>query len=121
MTIHDRMIAVYNNRLPDSFPIGIYERYLPRGTAERTARENGLGIIRYFPLVSMAGPPWHLNPGFISEIKDTEITVHYFWDQDTLVERRTYKTPVGELYQEVTQDKAGIVNTTSSKKMIIES
>lgn len=120
MTIHDRILAVYNNQLPDRFPIGIYERYLPRGVSEREARNHGLGIIRYFPLVSMPGPPWHLYPGFLSEIKGTDISVDYAWDRETLVERRTYKTPVGEVSQEVSQDKAGIGSEHIRKYYIAE-
>ncbi len=100
MTTRERMLAVYQHQMPDKFPVGIYSRYLPRGAAERELRGKGLGIIDYYPLVSFIGPPWHNNPGFTSEIKNTNIRVEYSWGGTGIIERRTYETPVGSVWQE---------------------
>lgn len=100
MTIRERMLCVYNKRMPDTFPVAIYNRYLPRGAAERALRDRGLGIIDYFPLVTFLGPPWHDNAGFTSQVAHTNIRIEYKWDKGSLVQRRTYETPVGTVYQE---------------------
>ena len=71
------------------------------------ARGLGLGIITYVPVVSMLGPPWHLYPEYLSEIRGAEFRVDYRWDDGILVERRTYTTPVGTVWQEITNDRAG--------------
>jgi uroporphyrinogen-III decarboxylase len=108
MTIRERMLAVYNNKKPDCIPVSIYSRYLPRGHIERSIREMGMGIIEYYPVISMMAPPWYMGHGFISEVRNTEVEVKYFWDNEEMVERRCYRTPVGELYQDVCRDPAGI-------------
>jgi hypothetical protein len=107
-SIHDSMLAVYRGQTPDRIPVGIYERYLPRGSIEREVRELGLGLIAYVPVVTMLGPPWHLYPGYISEISGAEASVSYRWDGGAMVECRKYVTPVGSVTQEVTHDGGGV-------------
>jgi len=114
------MMAVYQGCLPEQIPIGIYERYLPRGTVERAARTMGLGLIAYYPVVSMIGPPWHRYPGYLSEIAGAEFRVDYGWDHGVLVERRAYVTPVGEVWQEISYDDAGIGSERIRKYYITE-
>lgn len=93
--------------MPDRIPVGIYHRYLPSGSVERENRQMGLGIIAYVPVVSMLGPPWHLYPGYLSEIRGADFRVDYAWDNGTMVERRTYTTPAGSVWQEIVSDPAG--------------
>jgi uroporphyrinogen-III decarboxylase len=107
MSARQRVLAVYRNEVPDRTPVGIYSRYLPRGSLERAVRNLGLAIIDYHPVVSMIGPAWHLAPGYVSEIKGTDFRVDYAWDQGQLVERRTFATPVGTVWEELVQDKGG--------------
>ena len=103
MTIRERMLAVYHNQPTDRTAIGIYSRYLPRGSAERAFRARGLGIIDYYPLTSMLAPPWHNYSGYISEVKNVDLDIKYVWEQGHLYERRTCKTPFGEVYAEIGQ------------------
>ncbi|MGI6706677.1 MAG: uroporphyrinogen decarboxylase family protein [Clostridia bacterium] len=103
MTMHDRMLSVYRNQLPDRIPVSIYSRYLPRGSMEREIRNIGLGIIDYYPVVSFLAPPWHMYSGFISEVKGAELEIKYYWSKGTRYERRQYHTPVGTVYQDVSQ------------------
>jgi hypothetical protein len=105
--IHDLMLAVYRGQVSDRVPVGVYERYLPRGSMERAARGMGLGIIAYHPVVTMHGPPWHLYPGHVSEIPGADFSVSYCWDRGAMVERRSYVTPVGSVWQEVARDEGG--------------
>jgi uroporphyrinogen-III decarboxylase len=107
VTIHDRMLAVYRKQLTDQIPIGIYTRYLPRGSVEREVRNMGLGVIEYYPVVSMVAPPWHLYPGYLSEVKGAELSIKHAWENGNLIERRTYETPIGTLYQDIEHDHAG--------------
>ena len=104
MTIRERMLSVYNNKLPDKFPVGIYQRYLPRGTWEREQRNLGLGIIAYYPISTLMSPPWHLNNGFLSEVKGVEFSLAYKWIDGNKIEIRTYNTPVGTVTEHITKD-----------------
>lgn len=119
-SIKESIMSVYNNRIPSRTPVGIYSRYFPRGNKERFIRNNGAGIIEYYPVVSMIGPPWHLKEGFLSRIKNTDIQINYYWNKSTLVERKTYKTPVGSIFQEIEKDKAGAGSEFIRKHYITE-
>jgi len=98
MTVKERMMSVYNNRLPDKAPVAVYGFFLPRGFSERNARNLGLGIIDFFPLTSSLGPPMNITDGFIPKIKGAEFSVGYFWDKGKLLEKRTFETPVGNVW-----------------------
>lgn len=104
MTIRERMLKVYNNQLPDQIPIGIYSRYLPRGTWEREQRNSGLGMIFYHPICTLMSPPWHLNSGFLSEVKGIDFNISYKWIEGAKVEVREYKTNVGTVTAQITKD-----------------
>ena len=107
MTLHDKMLAVYRGDIPDAVPVAIYSRYLPRGSAERELRELGCGIIEYHPLTSLLSPPWHFLGGYVSEVKGCESSEHFFWENGKPCFRRVFKTPVGEVFQEMQPDDAG--------------
>ena len=88
--------------------MAIYDRYLPRGAVERLVRQQGLGIIQYWPTASMSGPPWHLYPGYLSEVRGAALRVDYRWHNATMIERRTWSTPVGSVWQEMSYDPGGV-------------
>ena len=104
MTLHQRMMAVYRGQLPDQVPVAIYSRYLPRGTRERAAREMGLAIIDWHPVASLLAPPWHLQSNYLSEVKGAELSVRFRSQDGRRIERRTYQTPVGDVFQESSVD-----------------
>lgn len=104
MTIHERIISVFHNRLPDRIPFGIYNRYHRIGFDERQARNSGLGILDFYPAVSLLSPPWHLHPAYLSEVKNSTFTVTYFWQQGKMYEMRAFETPVGKLTQQIVKD-----------------
>ncbi|UCD28911.1 MAG: hypothetical protein JSV03_00045 [Planctomycetota bacterium] len=106
MTVHDRMTAVYKRELPDRLPVAIYNRYLPRGSRERTLRDMGLGIIDYHPVVTLLAPPWHTHAGYISEVKGVDLQINFSWENGQQIETRIYKTPVGTISQSTTKDPA---------------
>jgi len=99
ISTRERMLAVYRNQLPDVFPVSIYSRYLPRGTVEREIRSMGIGIIEYHPVTTLLAPPWHMNSGFLSEVKGAELRISYTWDNGVPLEVRSYETKVGSVYQ----------------------
>jgi len=101
MTIREAMMSVYRNEMPDKPVVSIYQRYLSRGKMERDARNNGLGIIAYMPLTTQIGPPWHMLDGFLSEVRDVELSARYFYQHGALYEQRTYHTPIGDLSAEI--------------------
>ena len=99
MNIKQRMTAVYRNQTPDKIPVGIYSRYVPRGSIGREVRNEGLGIINYYPVASFVGPPWHNYSGFLSQVKNTQITTLHTWKDGKYVEKSIYETPVGSIHQ----------------------
>ena len=101
MKIREAMMSVYRNETPERPVVSIYSRYLSRGEMERIARNNGLGIIAYVPLISQIGPPWHMLEGFLSEVRDVDLTARYFYRHGALYEQRTYHTPIGNLSAEI--------------------
>lgn len=107
MSMRERMLAAYRNQVPDHIPVCIYTRYLPRGAAERHIRNLGLGIVEYHPVVSLLAPPWHILPGYLSEVRGADFDLRYRWEHGKRIERRVYTTPVGTIYQDVSQDPAG--------------
>jgi hypothetical protein len=107
-SIHDLMLAVYRGQVAERIPLGIYERYLPRGDVERAVRQLGVGLIAYHPVVTMPGPAWHLYPGYVSEIAEAEFRVDHRWDREARVERRQFTTPVGSVWQEMAYDDGGV-------------
>ncbi len=107
MSVREDMLAVYHNRHPGKVPLGIYTRYLPRSAVERKVRNLGMGIIDYYPLATMAGPPWHFYEGYLSEMKNVELRIKHSWQNGRRIERREWETPVGMLIGEIEFDPAG--------------
>lgn len=95
MTNRERILSVYSNKMPDRIPIGIYNRYHRVGEAERKARNDDMGILDFFPVVSLLAPPWHAKLGYISEVKNSHFRIEYKWENGSLIQRRKYETPVG--------------------------
>jgi uroporphyrinogen-III decarboxylase len=104
MTLRERVMSVYRKEAPDQTPVGIYRRYLPRGSAEREVRSLGLAIIDYCPVVSMLAPPWHMQSGYLSEVKGADLEIRFSWDGGQKVETRSYRTPVGTVFQQTRRD-----------------
>ena len=106
--IRERMLDAYRGRPSEVTPLGIYSRYLPRGGREREFRDRGLGIIDYIPPTTLLAPPWHLYDEFLSPVAGADLTIKKYWNGDTWVERRTYETPVGTVWQESVKDDGGV-------------
>lgn len=104
MSIRERMTNAYLGKRDEIIPVGIYSRYLPRGNCERSIRNSGLGIIKYYPMVSLLSPPWHILPGFLSEVKGAEFAVKTRWEKGVELQERSYTTPVGNVSQIIKRD-----------------
>lgn len=104
MTPKQRILSVYSGQRPDRVPIGIYSRYHRLGDAERAARNRGLGLLAFSPAVSLLAPPWHIKPGYVSEVRGVTLRIDMTWEDGAPVERRTFETPVGTVWQETTID-----------------
>jgi hypothetical protein len=98
------MLAIYRGEPAERPPVAIYNRYLPRGCDERAVRNAGLGIIDYVPPVSMLAPPWHLQAGYLSEVRGADLEIRVAWEDGKRIETRTYRTPVGEVCQRTSID-----------------
>ena len=106
MTIKERILSVYRNQTPDRLPFAIYSRYHRYGAAERSARKSGMGILDFIPAVSLLAPPWHVKPGYVSEVKNAAFNVKVVWDKGEAIEVRSLETPVGTITQETVKDPA---------------
>lgn len=105
MTIRERMLAAYRGEKQDKPALGIYARYLPHGEIERQVRNQGLGIIEYVPLTTQIGPPWHMLPGFLSEVPGVKLTSNYSWSGGKVREERTYTGETGAISTLIGSDK----------------
>ena len=106
MNKKSRLLDAYRN-ISDGQPIAsIYSRYLPRGKTEREARELGLALLDNYPVVSLIAPPWHLASGYVSESHGIELTISYSWTDGNKIEKRTYTTPHGSVWQETVAEPA---------------
>jgi hypothetical protein len=92
--------------LPDKLPFGMYNTYHRIGTVERLARNSNLGILDFYPLVSLLSPPWLLWPGYMSEVKNSSFNINYSWSEGKLIEVRTIETPVGKLSTHIRKDSS---------------
>ena len=106
MTIKERMLAAYSGRPYDRLPVAAYSRYVLRGSAEREARENGLGIIDYLPAVSMLPPPWHMLDGYLSQIEGGDVNISYRWEKGRQIERRALSVGGRTLWSDLERDNA---------------
>ncbi|MEE4310280.1 MAG: uroporphyrinogen decarboxylase family protein [candidate division KSB1 bacterium] len=104
MTIKERILSVYRNQTPDQLPFAIYNRYHRYGESERSARNSGMGILDFIPAVSLLAPPWHVKPGYVSEVKNAGFNVKVVWDKGEEIEVRSFETPVGTITQETVKD-----------------
>jgi hypothetical protein len=104
MNIRQRMLAVLRNQTSDRIPAAIYNRYHRVGQVEREARNNGLGVLHFEPVVSLMAPPWHLHPGYVSEVKGATFRIDLSWENGEQVETRTYETPLGTISQCIAKD-----------------
>lgn len=118
--VRERMLAAYRGQVSGTTPLGIYSRYLPRGWRERGFRARGLGIIDYLPPTTLLAPPWHLYDEFLSPVEGVDLEVRRRWDGNTWVERRTYATPAGSVFQESVRDEGG-VGSEHIRKHYVES
>jgi len=98
-TIREDMMAAYRNEKRDTVLGSIYSRYLARGAAEREIRNTGLGIIDFCPAATLLAPPWHMLPGYVSEIRGVEFRIEYKWENGAQTEIRTCDTPLGSVSQ----------------------
>ena len=78
-----------------------------RGSAEREARENGLGIIDYLPAISMLPPPWHMLDGYLSQIEGGNVRISYRWEKGKQIERRALTVDGKTLWSDIERDDAG--------------
>ncbi len=119
MNPREQMLAVYFRRNPDRIPCAAYIRYVPRGEIGRKSRNNGLGLIGYYPIVSLLSPPWHTHAGFESEVRGAELTVKTVWEDNKRVEIRTYITPLGSIFAKIRKDP--VYGSDWIKKFYIDS
>ncbi len=120
MSIRERMTNAYLGKQNESIPVGIYSRYLPRGDSERLIRNSGLGIIKYYPMVSLLSPPWHILPGFLSEVKGADFSVRTRWEKGEELQEMSYTTPVGSISQIIKRDSQAAGSEQIVKHYITE-
>ncbi len=101
---HDLLLSIYQRKSTNRTPIASYARYLPRGAADRELRSAGVALIDYYPVVSMLAPPWHMLPGYLSEVKNCDLDIRFTWENGERLEVRTYKTPVGSISEHIQRD-----------------
>jgi hypothetical protein len=85
MTVRERVEVVLRGDLPDRVPFTIYPQMVPRGRAERSLRERGLGFSSRTGIVK-----W--------EYPNCETLTRQYIEKGRSCERVTWRTPVGEVW-----------------------
>jgi hypothetical protein len=93
MNIRERILAALNWEEPDQVPLLIYDFHFPRGFAERLLREGGVGLV--------LRPPAHQV-----EHRQVEIDSREYWESGRKFIRKTYRTPVGDIWQTLVPESA---------------
>lgn len=104
MTPRQRILSVYHGTPCYPPAVGIYSRYHRPGAAERRARERGLGLIAFHPVVSLLAPPWHVKPGYLSQVPGARFGIDYRWEGGSRIETRSFETPSGRVEQRLRQE-----------------
>jgi len=91
LTPRERIMCVLQREVPDRVPLGAYSFLLPRGSVERKLREKGCGIV-------------HFEKVYDTEIKNVEICIEEKWENNEKIAIRTYRTPLGDLYEKIKID-----------------
>ena len=88
MTRRERLLAATHGERADKLPFFHYWRHSQVGWAEREARNRGMGM------------NWN-RPPYVEKLHDVEVTeAQVALPSGQTVTRRTYKTPVGTIYQD---------------------
>ncbi len=106
-TIRSRLLSVYKNTAAGIRAAASYVRYIPRGDQERVLRNSGLGLIDFYPAVSLLAPAWHTHEGYISTVKGAVFQIEHYEEDGFPTEKRSYRTPVGTVCQRIQKDPQG--------------
>ncbi|MHB1005216.1 MAG: uroporphyrinogen decarboxylase family protein [Chloroflexota bacterium] len=93
MDVKERLLTTLRWGEPDRVPLTVYDWMLPRGTTERGLRELGVGLITRLPAHRV-------------EHRQVEIVTREYWEGGKKYQRRTIKTPVGEVFQTLEAESA---------------
>jgi hypothetical protein len=107
MTIKENILAVYKRKNDYKIPWAVYGGFLlPTGTLERQLRNRGCGWIQWEPVCSWQPPGMgHMNGWmYESEIKNAEMSLKIIWRNNQKIFRRTYSTPIGDVYEELHEE-----------------
>ncbi len=102
MTAKERMMAVYRGREVDHPAVGAYLGCIPKGEVEFDVRKLGVGLVKIsIPNTThLIGSSWATNPNFCARVKNVSIREQHYWKNGMRIERWTYETPIGSVYQE---------------------
>lgn len=93
MDARERILAAMSWEEPDRVPLTIYDWMIPRGADERALRAMGLGIITRLPAHRV-------------EYRQVDFVTREYWEDGRHMQRRTIRTPAGEVHQVAQLDAA---------------
>ena len=107
MSRRERAMASARKEMADKLPFFHYWRHIQEGWAEREARNRGMGL------------HW-TRPSYVSKMHGVEVTTKQVEPRPgELVTRRTFHTPVGDIYSDIKQDPGtGLHKLTRSWKAV---
>ncbi len=88
MSVRDDVLTVLRGGKPERVPWTIYSVQLFRGHAERELRNQGLGMLRSWPVCTSSTP-------------HVEVETRTIWENGKQLLRRTYHTPVGSVSEKI--------------------
>ncbi|HUV08834.1 MAG TPA: uroporphyrinogen decarboxylase family protein [Spirochaetia bacterium] len=107
MTVRERILAAMFWEEPDEVPLTVYEIIMKRGETARLLRDRGVGLIYRLPAHRL-------------EHREVEIVQKEYWEKGRRLLRRTFKTPVGEIWQTLEPDEVAYDTNTWIKDHFIK-
>ena len=106
MGVREDVLTVLRGGKPERVPWTIYSVQLFRGHAERELRNQGLGMLRSWPVCTSSTP-------------HVEVETRTIWENGKQLLRRTYHTPVGSVSEKIAYSPS-YYNEGSISEWIVE-
>jgi hypothetical protein len=95
------MLAVYRRQEPDRIPFAAYDWLVPQGHIEKQLRNQGMGLIRWYPVASLISPSFL---GWTTRSENVIVSIKEVRENGVNLIVRAFETPVGTVTEKYRTD-----------------